>query len=336
MRSASHPVSNRKKAAIMMMILGPEISGKVMQHLDEEHVEILTLEIARLDRVTPEIRNQVIEEFHQMALAQDYIAEGGVEHAKKLLFAAFGSEKATDMIERINQTLEGVPFDFLRRSDPAQLATILTDEHPQTIALVISNLPTGLAAQVLERLNPELRVDVAERIALMERTPPEVIRRVENVLEQKTSGMANTGLASSGGLKSLVDILHHVDRNTERKILDNLHSKNPELANEVLNMMFVFEDVAKLDDRAIQQILREIEMKELALALKGTSEEVRAKIFMNMSERAADMVKETMEFLGPVKLRTVEEAQQRIVAIIRRLEEAGEISIGRGEEEVLV
>lgn len=327
---------NRRKAAIMLMVLGPELSGRVLQYLDEEHIETLSLEIARLDKVTPEIRNRVIGEFHEMAVAQDYIAEGGVEHAKKLLESAFNSDRASEIITRVQDTLQKVPFEFLRKSDPSQMLTFLQDEHPQTIALILAYLPSQLAAQVLGRLPGELRGDIAERIAMMDRTPPDVIRRVEQVLERKFSSVSNANLTSAGGVKALADVLNNVDRTTERTIMEQLQSNNPELATEVMNMMFVFEDIVQLDDRAIQQVLREIEMKDLSLALKGTSEEVQMKIFMNMSERAAEMVKEDMEFMGPVKIRSVEEAQQKIVSVIRRLEDAGEISVGRGDEEEML
>lgn len=327
---------NRRKAAIMLMVLGPELSGRVLQYLDEEHIETLSLEIARLDKVTPEIRNRVIGEFHEMAVAQDYIAEGGVEHAKKLLESAFNSDRASEIITRVQDTLQKVPFEFLRKSDPSQMLTFLQDEHPQTIALILAYLPSQLSAQVLGRLPGELRGDIAERIAMMDRTPPDVIRRVEQVLERKFSSVSNANLTSAGGVKALADVLNNVDRTTERTIMEQLQSNNPELATEVMNMMFVFEDIVQLDDRAIQQVLREIEMKDLSLALKGTSEEVQMKIFMNMSERAAEMVKEDMEFMGPVKIRSVEEAQQKIVSVIRRLEDAGEISVGRGDEEEML
>jgi flagellar motor switch protein FliG len=336
MRVSPHSIPNRKKAAIIMLILGPELSSKVMHYLDDEHLEEITIEIARLDRVTPETRTQVIQEFHQMAVAQEYIAEGGVEHARKLLQAAFGEEKAHQIIERVNRTLEVVPFEFLRRSDPSQLASFLQEEHPQTVALILAYLSPTLAAQTLSQLPANLRGQVAERLALMDRTPPDVVRRVEQVLEKKFSTVYQAEMASAGGVKALVELLNRVDRSTENSILEALNQSNPELAQEVMNMLFVFEDIVNLDDRAVQQILREIEVKELSLALKGTSEEVQNKIFKNMSERAAQMVKEDMEFMGPVKLSLVHEAQQRIVAVIRRLEEAGEISLGRGEEEILV
>lgn len=336
MRGSALSARNRQKAAILMMLLGAERVGKVMQYLDEEHVELISLEIARLDKVTPDLRTSVINEFFEMAMAQDYIAQGGVEHAKRMLESAFGRDAAGEVIERIMHALEVVPFDFLRKSDPTQLASMLQDEHPQTIALIMAYLPNMLAAQTITKLSPELRVEVAERIAMMDRTPPDVIRRVEQVLERKFSSFAQAEFTVVGGVKALVDLLNRVDRQTERKILESLSTTNPELAEQVMNMMFVFEDIVNLDDRAVQAVLREIEIKELSLALKGTSSDVQAKIFANMSERAGTMLKEDMEFMGPVKLKNVEEAQQKIVSVIRRLEEAGEISIGRGEEDVLV
>ncbi|MCH8273670.1 MAG: flagellar motor switch protein FliG [Armatimonadetes bacterium] len=336
MRGAQHALPNRLKAAVMMMVFGPELSSKVMQFLDEEQVEQITVEIARLDRITPAMRTQVIQEFHHMAIAQDYIAEGGVEHARKLLEAAFGQKRASGMIDRVNRTLQVVPFDFLRRSDPSQLASFLQEEHPQTIALILAYIPANLAAQSLSQLPTDLRGEVAERIALLDRTPPDVIREVEKVLEKKFSSIAQGEMMSAGGVKALVDLLNRVDRTTEGTILESLNTSNPDLAQEVMNMLFIFEDIVQLDDRAVQQILREVEVKELAVALKGTPEEVQEKIYSNMSERASQMVKEDMEFMGPVKISTVHEAQQKIVAVIRRLEEAGEISMGRGEEEILV
>ncbi|KAA0228645.1 MAG: Flagellar motor switch protein FliG [Fimbriimonadales bacterium] len=336
MRPDPHAVGNRAKAAIMMMVLGPDLSAKVMHYLDEDQVEQITLEIARLDRITPETRTKVISEFHNLALAQDFIAEGGSEQARRLVEAAFGKSRADDIMDRITHALQVVPFDFLRRADPSQLATFLQEEHPQTIALVLAYLPANVAAMALSNFPGEMRAEIAERIAMMDRTPPDVIHRVERVLQKKFSNIAQSDMGTVGGVKALVDLLNRVDRGTERKILEALNQTNPELASEVMNLMFVFEDIVNLDDRAVQQILREVEVKELALALKGTSPEVQSKIFNNMSERAASMVKEDMEFMGPVKMKNVEEAQQKIVAVIRRLEEAGEISIGRGDEDVLI
>jgi len=326
----------RRKTAIMLTLLGQETAAQVVKHFEEDQVEMLTLEIARLDKVTSEQRESIINEFHEMAMAQDYIAEGGVEHARKVLESAFGGERADVMIKKVMSAMQVVPFEFLRRADPAQLLTFIQDEHPQTIALILSYMPMNQAALILTKLPQDLRAEVAERIASMDQTPPEVIRRIEQVLEKKVSSLINQEMTKAGGPKALVDLLNRVDRSTERLILDSLSENNPELADSVKNMMFVFEDVVQLEDRAIQSIMKEVDVKDLATALKGVGVEVQEKIYRNMSERAVGMLKEDMEFMGPVKLRLVEESQQKIVAVIRRLEEAGEITIGRGEEDVLV
>ncbi len=337
MRKRPEDLNNRQKAAVVLMVLGPEISGKVVRHFDEDQTEQLSLELARLDKITPEQREHIIQEFYEVALAQDFIAEGGVEHAKQLLISAFGPERAEEMTKRLVQAMQVVPFDFLRKADPAQVQSFIQDEHPQTIALILAYMPMNSAAQILSKLASDLRADVASRIAMMDQTPPEVIRRVEQVLERKVSSILNQEMTQAGGPKALVDLLNRVDRSTERLIIESLTENNPELAEVVKNMMFVFEDIIQLEDRAIQSIMREVDIKDLATALKGTSAEVQEKIFKNMSERAVGMLKEDMEFMGPVRLRVVEEAQQKIVAVIRKLEESGELVIGRtGEEDVLV
>jgi flagellar motor switch protein FliG len=337
MRRRQEELSNRRKAAIILMFLGPELAGKVVKNLDEDMVESLTLELARVDKVTPEQREQIIAEFYESAIAQEFIAEGGVDQAREMLEAAFGEERASLVIKRIVEAMQVVPFEFLKKADPNQVLSFIQDEHPQTIALILAYMPVNNAAMILSKLPGDLRAEVAARIAMMDQTPPEVIRRVEQVLEKKVSSILNQELAQAGGPKALVDLLNRVDRSTERLILDSLNDNNPDLAEAVKNMMFVFEDIVQLDDRAIQAVLKEVDVKELATALKGMSNEVQQKIFRNMSERAVAMLKEDMEFMGPVRLRVVEETQQKVVSIIRRLEEAGEIVIGRsGEEEVLV
>jgi flagellar motor switch protein FliG len=337
-RTMTPSLTHRQKAAIMIVAMGPDVAGKVLRHLDEDEVEQITLEIARMGKIAPELREAVIEEFHELCVAQEYIAEGGLQHARQVLESAFGTEKANQLITRVIQAMQIVPFDFIKKTDPSQLLNFIQDEHPQTIALVLAYLPPNQAAQVLQGLPPELRADVAHRIAIMDRTPPDVIREVERVLERKLSSVISQDFSTAGGVKALVELLNWIDRTSERMILDSLSETNPELAEEVKKMMFVFEDIVQLDDRSIQQVLKEVDMKELALALKGCSEEVQQRIFKNMSERAANMLKEDMEFMGPVRLRNVEEAQQRIVAIIRRMEEAGEIVIARGggAEEMVV
>ncbi len=337
MRKRQEELSMRQKAAVMLMVLGPQASGHVVRHLDEDQIEVLSLELARLDKVTPEQREAVIREFYEVAIAQDYIAEGGVEHARRVLEEAFGNDRAEEVIKRIVAAMQVVPFEFLKKADPAQVLSFIQDEHPQTIALILAYMPMNNAALILSKLPSDLRADVAGRIAMMEQTPPEVIRRVEQVLEKKVSSLISQEMTQAGGPKALVDLLNRVDRSTERLIMDSLTENNPELADTVKNMMFVFEDITQLDDRAIQAIMKEVDMKELATALKGTPHEVQEKIYKNMSERAVAMLKEDMEFMGPVRLRVVEESQQKIVAVIRKLEESGEVVIGRsGEEDVLV
>ncbi len=321
----------------MLMSLGPEIAGNVIRHLEEETVEQLTLELARLDRVSPQQKATVVTEFFESAKAQQYIAEGGVSQARELLESAFGSERAEEMVKRIVAAMQVVPFEFLRNADASQILSFIQDEHPQTIALILAYLPASSAAVILGKLAPEMRTDVAGRIAMMEQTPPEVIKRVEQVLEKKVSSVISQEMTQAGGPKALVDLLNRVDRSTERLIIENLSETAPELADTVRNMMFVFEDVVVLEDKAIQALLKDVDAKELATALKGVNANVQEKIYKNMSERAQAMLKEDMEFMGPVRMRVVEEAQQKIVAVIRRLEESGEIVVSRSsEEDVLV
>ena len=337
MRKQKEELSTKQKAAVVLMLIGSDLAGKIVRHFTEDQSEQLSIELARLDKVTPEQREAIIKEFYDIAEAQNFVAEGGLEQARVMLESAYGPDKANEMLKRIVTAMQVVPFDFLRKVDPAQILSFIQDEHPQTIALVLAYMPITAAADILTKLSPELRADVAGRIALMDQTPPEVIKRVEQVLEKKLSTVVNQEMTQAGGPKALVDLLNRVDRSTERLILDSLEESSPELADTVKNMMFVFEDILSLDDRAIQAIMREVDMKDLATALKGTNPDVQNKVFKNMSERAVSMLREDMEFMGPVRLRVVEEAQQKIVAVIRRLEETGELVIGRsGEEDVLV
>ncbi|HXG24547.1 MAG TPA: flagellar motor switch protein FliG [Chthonomonadales bacterium] len=329
-------LTKRQKAAIVLIALGPEATAKIFQHLPEEDVEMLTIEVARLGKVGHADRNAVIAEFHDMCLAQEVIAEGGISHARQFLESAFGVDRANEIISRVIQALQVLPFDFVKKADPAQILSFIQEEHPQTIALILAHLAPNQAAAVLSGLPQEIRAEVARRIAIMDRTPPEVVRQIEKVLEQKMSAVVSQNFTAVGGVKSLVEVLNWVDRQTEKTILESLSENNPELAEEVKKLMFVFEDITLLDDASIQKVLREVDMKELALALKGVGEEVQNRIMKNMSERAANMLKEDMEFMGPVRLRNVEEAQQRIVAVVRRLEDSGEIVVARGGGEEIV
>lgn len=330
------PLSNSQKAAILMVAIGPDAATQLFKHMTQDQVEVLTVEIARMGRVTPETRETIVEEFHDLCIAQEFIAEGGLDAARDLLMSAFGQEKAEQIVGRVLQALQVMPFDFLKKADATQLVTFIQNEHPQTIALILAYLQPSQSAAILSALPQDLRADVARRIATLDKTPPEVIREVETVLQRKLSSVVSTDFSHAGGVKSLVEVLNWVDRSTEKTILESLSENSPEIAEEVKKMMFVFEDIIMLDDRAIQQVLKEVESKELSLALKGVGEAVQIRIFKNMSERAATMMKEEMEFMGPVRLRAVEEAQQRIVNIIRKLEEAGEIIVARGGGEEMI
>jgi flagellar motor switch protein FliG len=318
------------------MALGPEITSSIFPYMAEQDVEQLMIEVARLGQVSSAERNAVIAEFREMCMAQEYISEGGIDHARRFLESAYGADRANSLINRVVQALQVMPFDFIKKADPAQLLSFLQEEHPQTIALILVHLAPNQAAAVISGLPQEVRAEVARRIAIMDRTPPDVINQIEKVLQQKMSSVVTQKFTAVGGVKALVEVLNWVDRTTEKTILETLSENNPELADEVKKLMFVFEDITLLDDASIQKVLREVETKELGLALKGVGEDVQNRIFKNMSERASNMLREEMEFMGPVRLRNVEEAQQRIVGIIRRLEEAGEIIVARGGGEELI
>ena len=332
----TQPLNNRQKAAILLVALGPEAASQIYQFLTPDEIENLTVEIARMGKVTSEIRESIIEEFHELCVAQEFIAEGGIDAAREMLITAFGAERAGVIVDRVLQALQVMPFDFLKKADAMQIITFIQNEHPQTIALIMAYLQPSQAAAILSGLPQDLRAEVARRIATLDKTPPEVIREVESVLQRKLSSVVSTDFSHAGGVKSLVDVLNWVDRSTEKTILESLAESNPEIAEEVKKLMFVFEDIILLDDRAIQQVLKEVDTKELAVALKGVGENTQARIYKNMSERAAAMMKEEMEFMGPVRLRAVEESQQRIVNIIRKLEEAGEIIVARGGGEEMI
>lgn len=323
-------LSGRQKAAILLVALGPEVSAQVFKHLDEDEIEQLTLEIANVRKVEPETKEKIVEEFHQMCLAQEYISQGGISYAKEVLEKALGQQKAYEIISRLTATLQVRPFDFARKSDPQQILNFIQNEHPQTIALVLSYLEPTQAAQILSWLPPERQSEVARRIALMESTSPEVINQVEHILEQKLSSTVTEDYTMAGGIEAVVQILNGVDRGTERTILEELEIRDPELAEEIKKRMFVFEDIVTLDNRSIQRVIRQVDHDDLLLSLKVASEEVKEVLFRNMSKRMAETFKEEMEIMGPVRLKDVEEAQTRVVAVIRRLEEAGEIVIARG------
>lgn len=330
MAKAMQGLTGRQKAAILLITLGPEVSAQVFKHLREEEIEQLTLEIANVRKVDSTEKETILAEFHQICVAQEYISQGGIAYAKTILEKALGEAKAMEVLNRLTATLQVRPFDFARKAEPTQILNFIQNENSQTIALVLSYLQPDQSSAILSSLPQDKQADVARRIALMDSTSPEVIAQVERVLEQKLSATVTQDYTTAGGIESIVQILNGVDRGTERTILDSLEIQDPELAEEIKKRMFVFEDIVNIDNRSIQRIIRDIENADLQLALKVASEEVREAIFRNMSKRMSETFKEEMEFMGPVRLRDVEEAQTRIVATIRRLEESGEIIIARG------
>ncbi|WP_458413903.1 flagellar motor switch protein FliG [Schinkia sp. CFF1] len=330
MAKNSDGLTGRQKAAILLISLGPEVSAQVYKHLSEEEIEKLTLEISSVKKVDTKQKENILEQFHQIALAQEYISQGGIGYAKTVLEKALGTEQAASIINRLTSSLQVKPFDFARRAEPSQILNFIQNEHPQTIALILSYLDPEQSGQILSALPQEMQADIARRIALMDSTSPEVINEVEQILERKLSATVTQDYTQTGGIEAVVEVLNGVDRSTERTILDALEIQDPELAEEIKKRMFVFEDIVTLDSRAIQRVIRDCENSDLMLALKVASEEVREIVFKNMSKRMADTFKDEMEYMGPVRLRDVEEAQTRIVGTIRRLEEAGEIVIARG------
>ena len=327
---ANDGLNGVQKAAVLLITLGPERSADIFKHLKEDEIEELTLEIANTKSVSPEVKEMVLEEFYQVCLAQQYIAEGGIGYAKQLLDKALGDEKAQEIITKLTASLQVRPFEFVRKTDPSQLLNFIQDEHPQTIAMILSYLTPAQSAMVLGALPPEKQSDVAKRIAMMDRTSPDVIKEVERVLERRLASLVNQDYTVVGGVDAIVNILNTVDRATEKHIMESLEIEEPELADEIRKKMFVFEDILLLDDRAIQRVLRDVDNNDLAVALKNANDEVQNVCFKNLSKRLAAMIKEDMDFMGPVRMKDVEEAQQKIVGVIRRLEDAGEIVISRG------
>ena len=332
-------LTSRKKAAVLVATLGPEASARILKMLTDEDIEALTMEIATLGAIDADVRRQVLDEFYQMLRAKEYITTGGMDYAKSILEGALGPEKAVQILTKLQTSLQEIPFEFIKKADPNQIINFIQDEHPQTIALILAHLEPDVSATIVSALPEAVRADVIMRIATMDRTAPEIVKEIESILERKASAVLSQGFTFAGGVKDVAEVLNRVDRATERAILAVLEEKDPELADEIKNHMFVFDDIVLVDDTGIQKTLREIDNKDLALALKAVAEDVKEKVLKNMSERARQLIDEELEFMGPVRLRQVEEAQQKIVAVIRRLEEAGEVIIagrGGGEDELVV
>jgi flagellar motor switch protein FliG len=327
--------SPREKAAILLISLGREYSSKVLQQMSEEEIEQLTVEIANVRRIDNQTKLEVLREFGEACLAQNYILEGGIEYARDILNHAVGQQKACELISKLSTSLQARPFDFARRLDSAQILNIIKNEQTQTIALILSYLSPRQAAEILGALPHEIQTDVIGKIAHMGKTSPEHIREIEKIMERKLTSLGYTDFTRVGGIETTVSILNSIDRSTEKFILENLESVDARLVEEIKSKMFLFEDIVKLDRLSLQRVLKDISNDDLVLALKGVKPQVSEYIFENMSRRLQDMIKEEMAIKGPVKLRDVEEAQQKIVMAIRRLDETGEIIIVRGKEELI-
>jgi flagellar motor switch protein FliG len=326
-------LTGEQKAAALLISLGPELASKVYQHLKEDSVEQVTLQIANLRKISPEEKDAVMREALDISVAQEYISQGGVEYAHELLEKALGANKAMEIINRLQGSLQMTPFDYIKRTDPQQLLNFIQSEHPQTIALILAHLNPENAATILGALPLEVQVDVATRIAILDRAAPDVVMEIERVLERRISAIFTQEFTAAGGVRSLAEVLNRADRSTEKAIMEKLEESNPTLAEEVKRLMFVFDDLIVLDNRTVQQILREVDAKDLALALKGAKEEVKEHLLKNMSNRARAMIIEDMEVMGPVRLKNAEEAQQKIINVVRQLEEQGEIVVARGGDE---
>ena len=329
-------MTSKDKAAILMITLGKDYAAKLYKYLTDEEIEQLTLAITSMRRVDSEIKEHVVDEFFEICMAQKFVSEGGIDYAREVLDQAFGDKKASELIYKLSSALRVRPFDFIRKADSTQVFNFIQNEHPQTIALILSYLEPKQAAPVLASLPLEKQSNVIARIANMGSSSPEYVKEAERVLEKKLSSLISGQQSYVGGIDSLVQILNSVDRGTERHLLESLEQTDAELAEEIRNRMFVFEDVTKLGSQAIQRVLKEIDNRDLAVALKGATKEVTKVIFDNLSKRLQEMIKEDMEFMGPIRVRDVEEAQQKIVNVIRKLDDAGEIIISRKQEDELI
>jgi flagellar motor switch protein FliG len=333
---ATETVSGIRKAAILLLSLGEEQAAGVLRHLSRDEVDALTLEIANLRRVDRAQREAVTAEFVQILETEQYLAEGGIDYAKAMLEKAFDTARAGEILHRLTSFLHRRPLEVLRRADAGQVLAFLTGEHPQTIALVLAHMDPTQASMVLSGLEPAVQADVARRIATMGKPAPELVREIEQHLERRLSTLAVDDISVAGGINAIVPILNNSDRSTERQILEHLAELDPALAEEIQNRMFVFENIVQLDDRSVQKVLRHVDSRTLAMALKGTSSEVSNKVFANLSQKAAELLRDDIAVLGPVRIRDVEAAQREVVNVIRQLEDAGEIVIARGERDEFV
>ena len=331
-------LTGQQKAAILLVSLGAEASAQVLKIMSEDDIEEITTEISRLQNVVSGTRNAVLDEFQQLVLAQEYITQGGLGYASEILERALGPKRAAEILDRLRGMIHPAAFNVLKKIDPKSLLDFIRREHPQTIALILANMESKQAALILPELPADLQSDVIIRIATMDKTNPEVVQQIERILETRLSSLFTQEVSISGGIKAVAEIMNRLDRSTEHALLASLQEFEGELAENIRRLMFTFEDIVRVDDRGLQRILKESEQRDLVLALKASSTEVSSKIYRNMSERAGTLLREEIGYLGPVRLKDVEEAQRRIVDVVRRLEESGEVIVQGhgGQEEVVV
>ncbi len=336
MTTATRKISGLKKIAIFLLALGPNLSAGILKHFSEAEIEKISMEIANTTRVERDNLDEILDEFTAIHEAQQYMVNGGYDYAKEVLERTLGPQKAGDLMKKLREQSKVKPFTFVREADTKQLVNMISQEHPQTIAFILSYLDADQSAMVISELPQDIQSDIARRIAVMERTSPQIIKGVESVMKERLSTIFQQDFTSAGGIGAVVEILNNVDRGTEKLILEELEKEDAELAEEIRQQMFIFEDIISLDDASIQRVIRDLDHNDIAMALKGASEEVKNRVFKNISKRAGEMLEENMEFMGPLRLREVEDAQQRIVAVIRRLDESGEIIISRGGDDAII
>ncbi len=329
-------LTSKEKAAVLMICLGEDYAAKIYKYLTEDEIEQLTLALSGLKRVEAKEKDGVLKEFYEICLAQQFISEGGIGYARTVLEKALGESKANELIDRLSSSLQVRPFEFVRKADTAHISNLIYNESPQTIALLLSYIEPKQAAEVISTLEPEAQVEVIRRIANMSSVQPEYIQEVERIMEKRLASMGMSDKTEIGGIDSVVKIVNSIDRGTEKFILESLDSNDTDLADEIRKRLFVFEDITKLSNQAIQRVLKEVENADLTIALKGATDEVKKVIFANVSSRVQEMMKDDLEVMGPVRVRDVEAAQQKIVNVIRQLEEAGEIIVSRGEGDDLI
>jgi len=335
-KSSTKKAGSLTKAAAVIVALGSAQASEVYKHLTEEEVETLTLEVAKLDRLSPDEMQDIVDDFYGLCTTQKVISEGGVLYARNVLEKAFGAQQATNYMDRVSKSMQTRSFEFIRKANYKNLMMILQNEHPQTIAFVLSYASSDQSSKIISEFPKKLQLDVIRRIATLESVNPEIVTSVENALEKRFSSIVSVDMTEIGGINFVADIMNHVDRTTEKYVFDELSKSDPALSENIRKLMFVFEDILSLDDVTIQTVLRGVDSQDLAVAIKGSSQEIKDMLLNNISARARENILTDVEYLRNVRMKDVERAQQKIVDTIRALEERGEIVLSRGSEDAII